>query len=215
MLQVSDLRRIRCGGVAATNGATDSSEVLKLRKRKWALSMYMMKTLWRIAEIGLWWQTPLDKGRSDPDGAKSTWASASTPLSWIFNSICQLSYRWIIRKVYKNNAEQRKWLKCFRKNLHLCKGGTNSGHSVTIPHLVNDLRHQFVIVTIVIIALWYKVLITQSLTKRFDNYLDRELVFANQLAGVGPVRVQLGHTFTSDKRQSSKWCLIVNDENTV
>ena len=45
VLQVSDLRRIRCGGVAATNGATDSSEVLKLRKRKRALSMYIMKTL--------------------------------------------------------------------------------------------------------------------------------------------------------------------------
>ena len=35
VLQVSDLRRIRCGGVAATKGATDSSEVLKLRKRNY------------------------------------------------------------------------------------------------------------------------------------------------------------------------------------
>ena len=35
VLQVSDLRRIRCGGVAATNGANDSSEVLKLRKRNY------------------------------------------------------------------------------------------------------------------------------------------------------------------------------------
>ena len=81
-------------------------------------------------------------------------------------------------------------IEMFQKNHHLCNGGTNRGHSVTVPHLVNDLRHQFVTVTIIIIALWYKVLITQSLTKRFDNHLDRELALANQLAGVGPLRVQ-------------------------